>query len=63
MGGFPTSGLLFGGAKFPDMVMPTSTMFDLYDQGILDVAILGMGQMDRNCINVGRFLGRVPGVG
>ena len=63
IGGRPASGLLFGAADHPDMVVPTHTMFDLYDQGFLDVTVLGMGQVDRHSVNVGRFQGRFPGVG
>ena len=63
IGGRPRSGLLFGAATHPDMVVSTATMFDMYDQGFLDVTVLGMGQIDRNSVNVGRFQGRCPGVG
>jgi propionate CoA-transferase len=63
IGGRPASGLLFGAATHPDMVVSTATMFDMYDQGFLDVTVLGMGQIDRHSVNVGRFQGRFPGVG
>jgi propionate CoA-transferase len=63
IGGRPASGLLFGAATHPDMVVSTATMFDMYDQGFLDVTVLGMGQIDRRSVNVGRFQGRFPGVG
>jgi propionate CoA-transferase len=63
IGGRPASGLLFGAATHPDMVVSTAALFDMYDQGFLDVTVLGMGQIDRHSVNVGRFQGRFPGVG
>ena len=63
IGGIPLSGFQFGTARFPDCVIPTATMFDMYDSGMLDVTLLGLGELDRNCVNVGKFAGRFPGVG
>jgi len=63
IGGLPLSGLRFGTAREPDLMCQTSEIFDYYDGGMLDVAVLGLGQMDRNCLNVGKFAGRVTGVG
>ena len=64
VGGLPQSGLNFGCAIRPDMVCSTATMFDCYDGGMLDVTVLGMGEIDRGNVNVGRFPnGKVTGVG
>jgi propionate CoA-transferase len=64
VGGLPQSGLNFGCATHPDMVCSTATMFDCYDGGMLDVTVLGMGEIDRGNVNVGRFPnGKLTGVG
>ena len=44
--------------------MPTSSMMDFYLGGGIDVAFLGVGEVDeKGNVNVSNFAGRVPGVG
>merc|ERR1719161_576339 len=63
-GGTPTSGILFGPAINSDCHWMTSTMIDFYQGGGVDLACLGMGEVDQmGNVNVSDFSGRMPGCG
>lgn len=41
-------GALFGAARYPQAIMSSSDQFDFFSGGGLDIAFLGMGEMDRH---------------
>jgi propionate CoA-transferase len=64
IGGVPVGGSDFGMCINPDASVDAGQQFDWYDGGGLDVAVLSFAQVDpAGNVNVGRFSGRVPGVG
>lgn len=63
-GGVPIGGVVFGASINPDSVIPTAEQFDAYNGGSLDMAILGLAEVDKQGnVNVSKFGARVTGPG
>jgi acyl CoA:acetate/3-ketoacid CoA transferase len=57
-------GPMFGSARDPDSIIPSVDQFDFYSGGGVDVAFLGMGEMDEGGnVNVSKMGGRLVGPG
>jgi len=63
-GGLPLPAVGFGSALGADVLMEEAFIFDSYDGGVLDICVVGAGEIDHDGnVNVGRFGSVVAGVG
>ena len=64
LGGVPCGGGAFGAGQNALAILDMRTMFDFYDGGGLDMAVLGLAEVNqKGDINVGRFGPKTPGCG
>lgn len=64
IGGVPTGGIAFGATVNPDTVVQTAEQFDAYNGGLLNMAIVGLAEVDKHGnVNVSKFGTRVTGPG
>ena len=55
---------LFGAARNPEVILPSTEQFDFYSGGGIDIAFLGMGEVDaKGNVNVSHLGGKLIGPG
>lgn len=63
-GGVPIGGIAFGASINPDSIIATASQLDAYNGGSLNVAVLGLAQVDKKGnVNVSKLGNRVTGPG
>lgn len=64
IGGIPVSGDLFGISKNPEAIVSSTSQFDIFSANTIDVAVLGMGELDvEGNVNVSMLGGKAVGPG
>ncbi|MGS0684487.1 acyl CoA:acetate/3-ketoacid CoA transferase [Nakamurella sp. GG22] len=64
VGGFPETGALFGLSRYPQALFSSSLQFEFFASGMIDVAILGMGEADADGnVNVSKLGSTTVGPG
>jgi acyl CoA:acetate/3-ketoacid CoA transferase len=64
IGGFPESGALFGLSRYPQAVFGSLLQFEFFAAGMIDLAVLGMGEVDADGnVNVSKLGATTVGPG